>query len=63
MFTCIEQAWAWLDAKIAPIARLNRYEVTPRQGRYIIRRKLLRALNQRFRLAQQDRRVARFLQP
>lgn len=47
MRNLFEQLLAWWDAKTAPNLRIHRYEVTPRQGRYAVRRKLLRALHRR----------------
>jgi hypothetical protein len=35
------------DARIAPSPALNSYNVTPRQGRHTVRRKLLRQLQRR----------------
>jgi hypothetical protein len=54
MLVLVEKLLAACDAKIPAMAQLHRYEVTARQGRYTVRRKLLRALHQRFRVARES---------
>lgn len=59
----VEKLLAACDAKIPVIAQLQPYDVTARQGRYTVRRKLLRALHQQFRVAREPVRVTLLRRP
>ena len=47
MLKLLEKFFMWWDAWTAPSIRFLAYNVTPRQGRYAIGRKLLRQLERR----------------
>ncbi len=50
MLKLLEQFLVWWDAWSAPGVRFRNYNVTPRQGRYAVGRKLLRQLERRIDL-------------
>jgi hypothetical protein len=49
MLKLIERLLFWWDERRSSALLLNLYEVTPRQGRHIVRRKLFRELHLRFK--------------
>jgi hypothetical protein len=51
MFDFVDQLLTRWFAKTSPGVRLNPYNVTPRQGRYTVQRKLLRAIHRQFAFA------------